>query len=242
MKILMFINRVFSFIATHKLVIIIPILLVILAVIILGIVFRKKIYKYMADAEAGAITAKSLSISISKLQDSDLDERMVLVIAKIITSFPILKLLPQKWVVSFLNTLVQRMFNSVKALLDAKAEAVLKKDSETNVKIETMVNEFVDNMLEVAKKTIPDHNTALLLVGEMLYNEDIAKKLDVDTNTYMTLVNDKIGEVKDLYEDIDNTVKAIVEDIPEVNELPIPKLIVDTEEPNVDALASMFIK
>ena len=96
------------------------ILLILIAIWILNAKFRRAVYVFISKAEVTNITKDTLFETIDKIQDSDLDERMVYVIAEIIRSFPLLSLIPKVILVKFLNFYVQKAFNGIKVLLDTK--------------------------------------------------------------------------------------------------------------------------
>ena len=84
------------------------ILLIVIAIWILNAKFRRAVYVFISKAEVTNITKDTLFETIDKIQDSDLDERMVYVIAEIIRSFPLLSLIPKIILVKFLNFYVQK--------------------------------------------------------------------------------------------------------------------------------------
>lgn len=79
--------------------------------------FRLLIQKLILQSETGRLMADKAYKAVVKTQDSDLDERMVAVIAYVITKLPIIRLLPAHWVVTALNWYVQKIFDQVKDLL-----------------------------------------------------------------------------------------------------------------------------
>ena len=96
------------------------------AIIILGAIYsafsksaRKAVYKYIADAESSKTPRKAVYNIMDKIQRSDLDERMVEVIATILCNVPLLRIIPRPIIVNVLNNYVQKSFNNVKVLLDA---------------------------------------------------------------------------------------------------------------------------
>lgn len=114
-----------SFIASRKIphFIMSPVGIVIVLLIALWVLntkFRRAVYVFISKAEVANITKDTLFETIDKIQDSDLDDRMVYVIAEIIRSFPLLSLIPKIILVKFLNFYVQKAFNGIKILLDTK--------------------------------------------------------------------------------------------------------------------------
>lgn len=220
--------KIIGVISQYKWYIIIPIILIILISFIIK--FRKKIYEFMVDAETGALTYHSLSVSIDKIQKSDLDDRMIAVIANLITSFPILKLLPQKWVVSFLNKIVQKSFDSMKAMLDAKAEAILKKVNKDKVNnVDEIVNDLVEKLVVLVK--YKDLNSKLTVnnVTNILKENNIAEELGINEDAYINAIDNKINDI--------------------ASEFRIPEMPVETLEENLnlatdikDDVASLFVR
>lgn len=173
------------------------IILVIIGVICL-IYLRKKIYKLMVDAETGALTAEGLSHVISKIQESDWDDRMVLVVAKLITSLPILKFLPTKYVAKVLNKMVQSSFDKVKDLLKARTEKLKaemgREISEEEIKLvkDTADDLYAKINLALLAKFGPGKNytdAVSAIAGAVGLTEEVAKVTNV-TEKIDTLQNE----------------------------------------------------
>lgn len=98
-------------------------LIVILGLLFLWVIntkFRRAVYVFISKAEIANISKDTLFETVDKIQNSDLDDRMVYVIVEIIRSFPLLSLIPRFILVKFLNFYVQKAFNGIKILLDTK--------------------------------------------------------------------------------------------------------------------------
>nr|DAP68607.1 MAG TPA: hypothetical protein [Caudoviricetes sp.] len=81
----------------------------------------ERIIKFITKAEYGKLSKDALYDIVTKIHRSDLDERMVLVMAETIRSIPILgiafKFLPKPFVVIWLNKQVQGIFNFAEVAL-----------------------------------------------------------------------------------------------------------------------------
>lgn len=81
----------------------------------------ERIIKFITKAEYGKLSKDALYGIVTKIHRSDLDERMVLVMAETIRSIPILgiafKLLPKPIFVTWLNKQVQGIFNFAEVAL-----------------------------------------------------------------------------------------------------------------------------
>lgn len=81
----------------------------------------ERIIKFITKAEYGKLSKDALYEIVTKIHRSDLDERMVLVMAEAIRSIPILgiafKILPKPIVVTWLNKQVQGIFNFAEVAL-----------------------------------------------------------------------------------------------------------------------------
>ena len=116
------INFLLTFIGSH-------IGYILLILFIIGFIWLNKakgrlgerIIKFITKAEYGKLSKDALYDIVTKIHRSDLDERMVLVMAETIRSIPILgialKLLPKPIFVTWLNKQVQGIFNFAEVAL-----------------------------------------------------------------------------------------------------------------------------
>ena len=121
------------------------ILILTIIVLIFNSKFRAKVYNLIAQAEVGDLSKESLAKTIDKVQQGDLDERMVLVMASIIQLVPVLNLIPKSILTPFLNKYVQKAFNRIKLVLKTPPKSVLK-DLELKVKSEAISTKIVDTI------------------------------------------------------------------------------------------------
>ena len=102
------------------------ILIAIIAILIIGMIINKKmrlaVQKYILKAELNSFTKKATLDMVEKVQRSDLDERMVIVIAATINKFPYLNIIPKKLLIDLLKKFVQNIFDQVKDLLKAEVK------------------------------------------------------------------------------------------------------------------------
>ena len=59
-----------------------------------------------------------------KLEDSDMDERLIEVIVAIVQTVPVLRIIPKTVLVKFLKRVVQTTFNKIKPALDVNKKSV----------------------------------------------------------------------------------------------------------------------
>lgn len=82
--------------------------------------YRLLVQKLIYKAEIGTLTKNRMYDAVVRLEKSDLDDRMILVISELMQQIPLLPLiLPKKVLIVLLQRSVQRIFNQVKKLLDA---------------------------------------------------------------------------------------------------------------------------
>ena len=91
---------------------------------------RKTAYKYIPEAETGSIDdiLKDGAYKIlDNIQKSDLDDRMAKVMAIVIAQIPFLRMLPLSMIEGYVNNLVQKAFDNVKASLRVVPKEKLEK-------------------------------------------------------------------------------------------------------------------
>lgn len=82
--------------------------------------YRLLVQKLIYKAEIGTLTKNRMYDAVVRLEKSDLDDRMILVISELMQQIPLLPLiLPKRILIVLLQRSVQRIFNQVKKLLDA---------------------------------------------------------------------------------------------------------------------------
>lgn len=97
--------------------IVIFLVLVLIFVLSLNHRFRLYVQDQILKSEKGELIKGRIYKSIKDLEDSDVDDRMIVVIAQIIHSLPILSIIPELLVVSVLRWYVQKIFDQVRDLL-----------------------------------------------------------------------------------------------------------------------------
>lgn len=221
LSLFIFLNKVNNFLHSGTFLFIV---IVLVLITILGFwLARKRILKYMAQAEAGAITAEGLAGVIQKIQDSDWDDRMILVVAKLITTNPILWWLPTRLVAKLLNWMVQGTFNSVKDLLHAKAESVYAKRNMTEeqkakvaTKAETMSKGIYDEMDIYIQQLVDNKLKTLIdqLLQAQKYQLQLGNNISVGLNSAVNEVSKKVDkqmeEMKSTYDNVANKTNDIM--------------------------------
>lgn len=174
--------------------------IIVLILIIIAIKFngkvRKLAYTYIPEAEDGTITRrfkKGVLDYITRLQDSDLDERMVEVIAVLLQQIPVLRIIPFNAATKYLNALTQKAFNNVKKALDSSINSnpvnsrISESDidellgasinSASNSSYEVLKTKFTELEKEVSKLKDKDNITK----DDIISLEDVVKLLDTPT-------------------------------------------------------------
>ena len=114
-------NLFASFLGKHGSLLVIVILVLVIVGIKVNGSIRKLAYKYIPEAEDGTIVRhfkKGALDAITRLQNSDLDERMVEVIAVLLQQIPILRIIPFSTATKYLNALAQKSFDNVTKALN----------------------------------------------------------------------------------------------------------------------------
>ena len=121
--------------------------------------YRLLVQKLIYKAEIGKLAKSRMYNVIIKLEKSNLDDRMVLVLAELMQRIPILPLIiPKRLLIPILQRSVQRIFNQIKKLLDANS---YKKINEfTNVDrdevIKTVLGSDKDILVEEITKRVEE--------------------------------------------------------------------------------------
>lgn len=176
---------------------------------------ESKLIKYITKAEYGKLPKEKAQATlygiITKIHKSDLDERMVLVMAEAITYIPVIKLLylivPKKAFINWLNNLVQGVFSMTEVMLKGNKiygdnitdnvipDAIVKYagelvptlvvKEETQQTLLTQVEELFNQVEELKKEgaSIEDINSTLSKVKELKSNvENLGEKVKNELN------------------------------------------------------------
>lgn len=82
--------------------------------------YRLLVQKLIYKAEIGKLAKNKMYDAVVRLEQSELDDRMILVLAELLQQIPILPLIiPKRILIPLLQRSVQRIFNQIKKLLDA---------------------------------------------------------------------------------------------------------------------------
>lgn len=116
--------------------------------------YRLLVQKLIYKAEIGKLAKSRMYNAVVRFEDSDLDERMVLVLAELLQRIPVLPLImPKRILIPLLQRSVQRIFNQIKKLLDANS---VKKISEVTEEKQKIVESVFGNEREVLIKEVTD--------------------------------------------------------------------------------------
>lgn len=192
----------------------------------------ERIIKFITKAEYGKLSKDALYDIVSKIHRSDLDERMVLVMAETIRSIPILgiafKILPKPIVVTWLNKQVQGIFNF--------AEVALKggKVYSDNTCILPDIDEaaIIDNISNVATKGIDTilpkmeatDQVLLELTEKVNQISEVVNKMKINNITTHIpkkeeIVNTVEEKIKDETKELKAKVGNILDTLPNVNDI-----------------------
>ena len=132
------------------------VIIVILLLVIIGTKFNAKIrklaYQYIPEAENGSIVKhfkEGAFNAVSRLQDSDLDERMVDVIAILLQQIPLLRIIPFSTATKYLNSLVQKAFNNIKKSLDTSMYDIPRNGRISETDLEHFLGETITSSNDV---------------------------------------------------------------------------------------------
>lgn len=181
-------------------------LVVILAIILLIILFNNKLRrlaaKYIPLAEDGTLvkTFKTSTLNfVNKVQDSDMDDRLVEVIAAIIQAVPFLRLIPNVVLTKFLRGVVQSTFNVIKPALDV---------NKGSLELVSNTNDITTHGAKITDEEISQ------FLGETF--DSVADQLFKITNSKLDLVQDEISKLNSNKEikkaDLDKVLE-LVEDL-----------------------------
>ena len=82
--------------------------------------YRLLVQKLIYKAEIGKLAKNKMYDAVVRLEQSELDDRMILVLAELMQQIPVLPLIiPKRILIPLLQRSVQRIFNQIKKLLDA---------------------------------------------------------------------------------------------------------------------------
>ena len=141
-----FVSLLSSFLGKYGSVIIIIILLAVIIGSKINANIRKLAYQYIPEAENGSIVRhfkEGAYNAISRLQASDLDERMVDVIAVLLQQIPILRFVPFNTATKYLNSLVQKSFDNIKKSLDTSINDIPRNSRISKTDLEQFLGETI---------------------------------------------------------------------------------------------------
>lgn len=140
--------------------------------------YRLLVQKLIYKAEIGKLAKNKMYDAVVRLEQSELDDRMILVLAELMQQIPVLPLIiPKRILIPLLQRSVQRIFNQIKKLLDANTG----KDDCNKCKEELVIQSAIDitQKEELIKEITKRVENALK--GDL---EDITRQLvEVISNT-----------------------------------------------------------
>jgi hypothetical protein len=192
----------------------------------------ERIIKFITKAEYGKLSKDALYDIVTKIHRSDLDERMVLVMAETIRSIPILgiafKFLPKPIVVTWLNKQVQGIFNFAEVAL--KGGKVYSDNTCTIPVVDeaTLINNVsnvatkgVDMILPKIKAT---DKVLLELTEKVNQISEVVNKMKINNiTTHIPKKEEVINTVEEKIKDETKELKAkvgnILDTLPDVNDI-----------------------
>lgn len=165
------------------------VVVVVLLLIIFAIKFNGKVramaYKYIPEAEDGSIkdTLKNGAYeTLDKIQRSDLDERMVQVMAVVIQQIPLLRILPTSAIEGYVNKLVQTAFDNIKAALKVEPKT---KDSDTIKFVDKSAKAVSEETIKLSQEIFNKLEKQVQDLTKQTKPEDTAK----DAKALLDLIN-----------------------------------------------------
>ena len=120
-------ETIVTFLETNGNLVLTVVFVVIIMILALNAKLRNLAMKYIPLVEDSSITdtfkASTLKL-MRKLEDSDMDERLIEVIVAIVQAVPVLRIIPKTVLVKFLKRVVQTTFNKMKPALDVNKKSV----------------------------------------------------------------------------------------------------------------------
>lgn len=191
----------------------------------------ERIIKFITKAEYGKLSKDALYDIVSKIHRSDLDERMVLVMAETIRSIPILgiafKILPKAIVVTWLNKQVQGIFNFAEVALKGG-----KVYSDNTCILPDIDGAIIDNISNVATKGLDvimpkmeaTDKVLLELSDKVNQISEVVNKMKINNITTHIpkkeeVVNTVEEKVKDETKELKAKVGNILDTLPNVNDI-----------------------
>lgn len=191
----------------------------------------ERIIKFITKAEYGKLSKDALYDIVSKIHRSDLDERMVLVMAETIRSIPILgiafKILPKPIVVAWLNKQVQGIFNFAEVALKGG-----KVYNDNTCILPDIDGAIIDNISNVATKGLDvimpkmeaTDKVLLELTEKVNQISEVVNKMKINNITTHVprkeeVVNTVEEKVKNETKDLKAKVGNILDTLPKVNDI-----------------------
>ena len=173
-----FLNPVISYLGKYGSVTVIAILVLVIIAIKFNGRVRKLAYTYIPEAENGTITRhfkKGVKDYITRLQDSDLDERMVDVIAVLLQQIPILRIIPFSTATKYLNSLVQKAFNNIKKSLDVSINDIPRNSRISKSDLDDFLKESIDSASDKTFTAYEDTFSKIEKEIAKLKSQDVGK-------------------------------------------------------------------
>ena len=165
------------------------VVIVVLLLAVFAIKFNGKVravaYKYIPEAEDGSLLAtikQGAYATLDKIQRSDLDERMVQVMAVVIQQIPLLRILPTSAIEGYVNKLVQSAFNNVKASLKVTPKT---KDSDTIKFVDKSTKAVSDETIKLSQEMFAKIEKQVNNLANQAKPEDSSK----DVKALLELIN-----------------------------------------------------
>lgn len=192
----------------------------------------ERIIKFITKAEYGKLSKDALYDIVSKIHRSDLDERMVLVIAEAIRSIPILgiafKILPKPIVVAWLNKQVQGIFNFAEVALKggkvySDNTCILPDIDGANI-IDNISNVATKGLDVIMPKMEATDKVLLELTDKVNQISEVVNKMKINNITTHIpkkeeVVNTVEEKVKDETKELKAKVGNILDTLPNVNDI-----------------------
>ena len=115
--------------------------------------YRLLVQKLIYKAEIGTLVKNKMYNTVVKIESSDVDDRMILVLAELMQSIPVLPLIiPKRILIPLLQRSVQRIFNQIKKLLHT--QEVIKENSNEELNEFKLSSEDKEEIIKETTKRI----------------------------------------------------------------------------------------
>ncbi len=188
---------------------------------------------FITQVEYGKLSKTALADTIEKIQRSDLDERMVLVMANAIKTIPFLNLLfniiPRPIFIAWLNGRVQDTFNVIKGTL--RGEKIYgDKDTVAPIVTNDMLEKYISGITDVIVKNMDG-------IIPKIENND---KAILQVTTAIVDLTEKVNSLQDGKAIVNDIKEQVVDSVKDVVTTTVQKEVTNVIEDGITKLTERF--